>query len=161
MQQIEKRLAELGIDLPAAAAPAGNYVAYTISGSQVFISGQLPIENGAMAVKGILGDDLDIDDGYRAARLCALNLLAQLRVACGGDLDRVSRVLKLGGFVRSTPAFVEAPKCINGASDLMVELFGEAGSHARFAVSVASLPAGAAVEVDGIFEIDASDRRAV
>jgi len=153
MQIIEKRLAELDIALPKAAVPVGNYVAYTVSGSCVYVSGQLPIENGAMAVKGMLGDGLEVDDGYHAARLCALNLLAQLKAACDGNLDRVSRVLKLGGFVCSTPHFLDAPKCVNGASDLMVEVFGDAGRHARFAVGVASLPSGAAVEVDGIFEI--------
>ncbi|MCP1673822.1 enamine deaminase RidA (YjgF/YER057c/UK114 family) [Natronocella acetinitrilica] len=153
---IDKRLTECGITLPPAAAPVGNYVAYTVSGQYVHISGQLPLENGAMAVKGILGDSLDVEAGYRAARICALNLIAQLKEACGGDLDRVERVLKLGGFVSATADFHDAPKCVNGASDLMVEVFGEAGKHARFAVGVASLPAGAAVEVDGLFEISAS-----
>lgn len=154
---IDQRLSERGITLPAAAAPVGNYVAYTVSGRYVHVSGQLPLENGAMAVQGILGDGLAIEDGYRAARVCAMNLLAQLKEACGGDLDRVTRVLKLGGFVSARADFHDAPKCVNGASDLMVEVFGDVGKHARFAVGVASLPAGAAVEVDGLFEISTSD----
>lgn len=141
------------IALPPAAAAVGNYVGWVVSGNLVFISGQLPLENGAVAVKGQLGRDLSIEDGYRAGRLCGLNILAQLKDACGGDLNRVVRVIRLGGFVCSTPEFTDAPKCVNGASDLMVEYFGAAGSHARFAVGVASLPAGAAVEVDATFEI--------
>lgn len=153
MSNIDKRLAELNITLPAAAVPVGNYVAYTISGRTVHVSGQLPMADGAVAVKGRLGDGLAIDDGYRAARVCALNILAQLKSAVG-SLDRVTRVLRLGGFVAATPDFFDAPKCVNGASDLMVEVFGERGRHARFAVGVAALPAGAAVEVDATFEIE-------
>jgi enamine deaminase RidA (YjgF/YER057c/UK114 family) len=151
---IDRRLADLGIELPQAAAPVANYVPFVQAGKLVHVSGQVPAWNGALKHVGKVGDTLGVDDGYAAARVCALNLLAHLRVACGGDLDRVVRVVKLGGFVNATPQFNDAPKCVNGASDLMVEVFGkEVGSHARFAVAVASLPAGVAVEVDGIFEI--------
>jgi enamine deaminase RidA (YjgF/YER057c/UK114 family) len=151
---IESRLAELGIELPEAAAPVGNYVPFVISGDCVYISGQVPAWNGEIKYVGKLGAGLSSDDGYHAARTCAMNVLAQLRVACGGDLDKVSRVIKLGGFVNCAPDFNDAPRCVNGASDLMVEVFGEViGPHARFAVGVSSLPAGVAVEVDGIFEI--------
>lgn len=151
---IDRRLADLGIELPQAAAPVANYVPFVQAGKLVHVSGQVPGWNGALKHVGKVGDTLGVEDGYAAARVCALNLLAHLRVACGGDLDRVVRVVKLGGFVNATPQFNDAPKCVNGASDLMVEVFGkEVGSHARFAVAVASLPAGVAVEVDGIFEI--------
>ncbi|MBA4743031.1 MAG: RidA family protein [Azoarcus sp.] len=145
------------IALPPAAAAVGNYVGWAISGNLVFISGQLPLDNGAIAVKGQLGRDLEIEDGYRAGRLCGLNILAHLKEACGGDLGRVVRVVRLGGFVCAAPEFIDAPKCVNGASDLMVEYFGAAGSHARFAVGVASLPGGAAVEVDATIEIRPAD----
>ncbi len=151
---IESKLADLNIELPQAAAPVGNYVAYSISGNTVYISGQVPAWNGEIKHVGKLGQSATIEDGYTAARVCALNILAQLREACGGDLDKVTRVIKLGGFVNCTPDFNDAPKCVNGASDLMVEVFGDkVGPHARFAVGVASLPAGVAVEVDGTFEI--------
>jgi enamine deaminase RidA (YjgF/YER057c/UK114 family) len=153
MSRIAARLAELGVALPAAAAPVANYVGYTVSGKTVYVSGQLPIEDGRLAYAGKLGAGVSIEQGYAAARLCALNLLAHLGAACGGDLDRVSRVLRLGGFVNATPDFTDAPKCVNGASDLMVAVFGEAGRHARAAVGVAQLPAGAAVEIDGVFEL--------
>lgn len=155
MANYDKRVMELGIKLPVAPAPVANYVPYTISGNMVFVSGQLPFEDGKVAVQGRVGDTLNVDDGYRAGRLCALNLIAQLKAACGGSLNRVSRVLRLGGFVCVAPTFVDVPKCVNGASDLMVEIFGDAGRHARFAVGVATLPANAAVEVDAIFEITA------
>jgi enamine deaminase RidA (YjgF/YER057c/UK114 family) len=151
---IQRRLAELGIELPKAAAPVGNYVPFVVSGNLVHVSGQVPAWNGEIRHRGKLGAALDIVEGYAAARVCALNLLAQVREACGGDLDRVKRVVRLGGFVNGAPDFNDAPTCVNGASDLMVEVFGkEVGSHARFAVAVASLPAGVAVEVDGTFEI--------
>ncbi len=153
MADYDKRVQELGIVLPQAPAPVGNYVGYTVSGNLVFISGQLPLEGGKVGVQGRVGDSLTVDDGYRAGRLCALNIIAQLKAACGGSLNKVSRVLRLGGFVCVAPAFFDAPKCINGASDLMVEIFGDAGRHARFAVGVATLPANAAVEVDATFEI--------
>jgi enamine deaminase RidA (YjgF/YER057c/UK114 family) len=150
----DAHLQSRGISLPAVAVPVGNYVGWTLSGRTVYVSGQLPLDAGKLAITGRLGEDLGIDDGYRAGRLCGLNVLAQLREACGGDLGRVVRVLKLGGFVCAVPTFFDAPKCVNGASDLMVEVFGPAGRHARFAVGVASLPAGAAVEVDATFEIE-------
>jgi len=153
MSQAEERLAALGLALPAAAASVANYVGYTVSGKLVFVSGQLPFRDGQLAHVGRLGDGLSVDDGYAAARQCALNILAQLHAACAGDLDRVARVLRLNGFVNAAPGFTDAPKCLNGASDLMVAVFGEAGRHSRAAVGVASLPAGAAVEVDAIVEL--------
>lgn len=152
--KIDSRLIELEIQLPEPAAPVGNYVPFVVYGNTVYVSGQLPAWNGEIRHVGRLGQDLAVDDGFKAARTCALNILAQLREACGGNLDRVVRVVKLGGFVNCTPDFNDAPKCVNGASDLMVEVFGSMiGLHARFAVGVASLPAGVAVEVDGVFEI--------
>ncbi|MFQ5783819.1 MAG: RidA family protein [Alphaproteobacteria bacterium] len=150
---IDARLAELGIELPNAAAPAANYVPYTITGNQVFVSGQVTVWNGEFKYIGRLGADLTVDDGYQAARLCALNIIAQLKAACGGDLDRVTRCVKLGGFVNSTPDFTDQPKVVNGASDLMVEVFADKGRHARFAVGAPTLPLGIAVEVDAVFEI--------
>ena len=153
MSAIEQRLAERGLALPEAPAPAANYVPFTISGKLVFISGQLPLQGGGVAVAGRLGDTVTLEQGQAAARLCALNLLAQAKAAAGGDLDRLVRCLKLGGFVACTPAFTDQPKVINGASDLVAEVMGEAGRHARFAVGAASLPLNAAVEVEGIFEL--------
>jgi enamine deaminase RidA (YjgF/YER057c/UK114 family) len=153
MSQAEQKLAALGLELPVAAAPVANYVGYTVSGKTVYVSGQLPFRDGKVAYAGRLGAGLSVEDGYAAGRQCGLNILAQLKAACGGDLDRVARVLRLGGFVNSSPEFTDAPKCVNGASDLMVAVFGDAGRHARAAVGVASLPAGAAVEVDAIVEL--------
>ena len=151
---IETRLAELGINLPGAAAPAANYVPFTISGNLVFVSGQITVADGELRYLGCVGDDVSVDDAYQAARLCGLNLLAQVREACGGDLDRVKQVVRLGGFVHCQADFTDQPKVINGASDLMVEVFGKpAGQHARFAVGAPSLPLGVSVEVDGTFEI--------
>ena len=150
---IDSRLTELGIELPQASAPAANYVPYRISGNTVYISGQVPVSGGELKFIGKLGVDYGIDDGYQAAKLCGLNIIAQLKAACGGDLDRVAGCLKLGGFVNSAPEFGDQPKVINGASDLMVEVFQDKGKHARFAVSAASLPFGVAVEVDAVFEI--------
>ena len=150
---IEERLAGRGLELPAAPAPAANYVPYTISGKLLFVAGQLPFMAGEVAVAGRLGEDVSLERGQEAARICALNLLAQAKAACGGDLGRLARCLKLGGFVSCTAAFTEHPAVINGASDLMVEAMGEAGQHARFAVGCASLPRNAAVEVEGIFEL--------
>jgi enamine deaminase RidA (YjgF/YER057c/UK114 family) len=152
MGKIEIRLAELGITLPAAAAPAANYVPYVLNGTQLILSGQLPFQDGKLVHLGHLGDKLTIDEGYQAARLCAINLIAQIKMAIG-DLDRVRRVLRLGGFVASTATFVDQPKVINGASDLMVAVFGDAGRHARSAVGVPSLPLGVAVEVDAVIEV--------
>lgn len=150
---IERRLAELKIALPAAAAPAGNYVPYVIAGPLVFVAGQLPFEDGKVRYAGKLGAGVSLEDGQKAARLCALNLIAQVRAACGGNLDRVKRCVKLTGFVNAAPEFADHPKVVNGASDLMAEVFGDKGRHARAAVGSSSLPLGAAVEVDAIFEI--------
>ena len=150
---IEQRLAELGIELPQASAPAANYVPFVVSGNLVFVAGQVPMWNGEIRHRGRLGDDFTIDDGYQAARLCALNVIAQVKAACGGDLDRVVRCVKLGGFINSAPAFTDQPKVMNGASDLIVEVFGDKGHHARFAVGAPTLPLGVSVEVDAIFEI--------
>ena len=151
--KIEARLKELGIELPQPAAPVANYVPFTISGNLVFVSGQICQWNGELRFIGKLGAAISIADGREAARLCALNILAHLRAACGGDLDRVCRVLRLGGFVNCTPEFTDMPQVVNGASDLMVAVFGDLGRHARAAVGMSSLPGGVAVEVEATFEI--------
>tara|TARA_B100000214_G_scaffold368681_1_gene340579 strand:+ start:677 stop:1144 length:468 start_codon:yes stop_codon:yes gene_type:complete len=153
MSKIASRIDELGIKLPTAASPAANYVPYVLSGNQVVVAGQIPFWNGELTGLGKLGSNLSVDEGAKIARVCGLNLLAQLKVACGGDLDRVSQVVKLGGFVNCIDSFTEQPEVINGASDLMVEIFDDIGRHARFAVGVGSLPRGVAVEVDGVFEL--------
>ena len=148
----EARLKELGITLPAAPAPAANYVPYVVVGDLVFVSGQ--ISNGPDGlILGKLGDNMDVKAGAAAAKTCALGLVAQLKAACGGDLSRLVRVVKLGGFVNSTPDFTQQPQVVNGASDFLVELFGDAGRHARAAVSAPALPLGVAVEIEGIFQI--------
>ncbi|MEZ5913625.1 MAG: RidA family protein [Paracoccaceae bacterium] len=149
---IAARLADLGITLPDAPMPAANYVPYVQMGDQVFVSGQISQDENGL-ITGKLGEGLDVAAGAAAARRCALSLLAQLRAACGGDLDRCVRVVKLTGFVNSTADFTDQPKVINGASDLMVEIFGDAGRHARSAVSAASLPLGVAVEIEAIFQV--------
>ncbi len=147
------RLADLGITLPDAPAPAANYVPFVVTGNTVYVSGQ--ISNGPDGlITGRLGDNMDVNAGAAAARTCALSLLAQVRAACDGDLDRLKRVVKLTGFVNSTADFTDQPKVINGASDFMVEALGDVGRHARSAVSAASLPLGVAVEIEGIFEIE-------
>jgi enamine deaminase RidA (YjgF/YER057c/UK114 family) len=151
--KIDARLKELGIELPEATAPVANYVPYTLSGKLVVVSGQITLLAGKPQYVGKLGRDIGIEDGQQAARLCALNILAHLRHACDGDLDRVKRVLRLGGFVNCTADFTEMPQVVNGASNLMVEVFGDAGRHARAAVGVASLPLGVAVEVEAMFEL--------
>jgi enamine deaminase RidA (YjgF/YER057c/UK114 family) len=149
---IEDRLKSLGVTLPEASAPAGNYVPYVQAGDIVYISGQ--ISNGPDGlIIGKLGANMDIEAGAAAAKTCALHLIAQLKAACGGDLNRVVQVVKLGGFVNSTDDFTDQPKVINGASDFMVEVFGDLGRHARAAVSAASLPLGVAVEIEGTFQI--------
>lgn len=153
MSAIDDRLAELGLTLPEAAAPAANYVPYVQSGNLVFVSGQITLLNGELKYVGRVGQDFTTEDGYEAAKLCGLNLIAQVKAACGGDLDRVKRVVRLGGFVNCTAEFTDQPKVINGASDLMAEVFGDAGKHARAAVGVNTLPLGVAVEVEGLFEI--------
>ncbi|PPB82386.1 enamine deaminase RidA (YjgF/YER057c/UK114 family) [Albidovulum inexpectatum] len=150
--KIEARLAELGLTLPEAPAPAANYVPFVQVGKLVFVSGQISQGPDGL-IKGKLGADLDVEAGAMAARACGLALIAQLRAACDGDLDRVARVVKLTGFVNSTPDFTDQPKVINGCSDLMVEVFGESGRHARAAVSAPALPLGVAVEIEAIFEL--------
>ncbi|WP_372893542.1 RidA family protein [Rhodosalinus sp.] len=147
------RLKDLGIDLPEASAPAANYVPYVEAGGLLYVSGQISMDAEGKLITGKLGADLDTAAGAEAAKRCALMLLAQVRAACGGDLDRMTRVVKLTGFVNSTPDFTEQPKVVNGASDFLVEALGEAGRHARSAVSAGSLPLGVAVEIEGIFEI--------
>jgi len=151
--QIAAKLKEMGITLPAAAAPAANYVPYVISGGLLYISGQLPMEGGKVAVTGHLGKNVDVAAGQRAAQLCAINILAQASAALGGDLGRIKRVIKLNGFVASAPEFVEQHLVINGASNLIANVLGEAGKHARAAVGMAALPFNAAVEIDAIMEI--------
>ena len=152
MADIESRLKALGLTLPQAAAPVANYVPHVRSGQTVHISGQISMGPDGL-VTGRLGDGLTLEQGQAAARLCALNLIAQFKSACDGNLTRVIRVVKLGGFVNAHPDFHDIPKVINGASDLMVEVFGDAGRHARSAVGVAVLPLNAAVEVDAVIEI--------
>ncbi len=151
--KVDAKLKEMGIVLPTPAASVANYVGYVVTGSLVYISGQLPMENGAIAVTGHLGDTVPVEEGYRAARICAINLLSQLYAATDGHLDRIRRVVRLTGFVNSTASFIDQPKVVNGASDLMVEVLGDAGRHARISISVPSLPMGACVEVEGVFEI--------
>ncbi len=152
LSPIETRLAELGVTLPDAPAPAANYVPFVVVGNLVHISGQIS-QNADGLIKGRLGADLDIAAGAAAAQRCAISLLSQLKAACGGDLNRVVRAVKLVGFVNSTPDFIDQPKVINGASDFLVAALGDAGRHARSAVSAASLPLGVAVEIEAIFEI--------
>jgi enamine deaminase RidA (YjgF/YER057c/UK114 family) len=149
--KIEKRLSEIGVVLPPPGTPAGNYVPFVVVGDLVFMAGQVAREAGKMKYTGKVGGNVTVEDGRAAARLCAVNLLAQLKAACGGDLDRVERCVRLGGFVNSAPDFLDHPKVVNGASDLMVEVFGEHGQHARTAVGVAALPLDSAVEVEAIF----------
>lgn len=148
-------LKEKGITLPELKPPVANYVSFVISGNMLYISGQLPLGVGGVMTKGHLGKDVSLEDGQAAARICALNILAQANAALGGDLDRIARCVKLGGFVSSTPEFTDHPKVVNGASDFIVEILGDAGRHARAAVGVAALPLGAAVEVEAVFEIKA------
>lgn len=149
----ESRLAELGLSLPEATAPAANYVPFVQVADTLYVSGQISIDEGGALITGKVGADLDTAAGAAAAQRCALNLLAQVKAACGGDWARLVRVVKLTGFVNSTPDFTEQPKVVNGASDLLVEVLGEAGRHARSAVSAGALPLGVAVEIEGIFQI--------
>ncbi len=158
--KIDKRIAELGLVLPNPTAPIANYVPSVTAGNLVFVSGQVPIFNGTLKHVGKLGANLSIEEGYEASRLCGLSLIAHARVACGGNLDRVKRVVKVGGFVNSTPEFTDQPKVVNGCTDLFVKVFGDAGRPARFALSVSSLPLGAAVEIDAVFEIGPAPRKA-
>ena len=151
--RIEAKLKDLGIALPKAAAPVANYVPFVISGKLVFVSGQVTLGPNGLEFVGQVGKDFTVEQGQAAAKLCALNLIAQLREACGGDLDRVKRCVKLTGFVNAIPGFAQHPEVVNGASDLMVKIFGDAGKHARAAVGAGSLPRNVAVEVDAVFEI--------
>jgi enamine deaminase RidA (YjgF/YER057c/UK114 family) len=153
MSRIADRLAGLGLVLPEPPLPVATYVPFTIHNGLVTISGQLPLQAGTIFAVGCLGAEVDVDTGRFAARLCFINLLAQLRVACDGDLDRVTGVLRLGGFIASTPDFTQQAAVMNGASDLAVEVFGDVGRHARSTIGVAALPLGAAVEVEGLFAI--------
>ncbi len=150
---VEKKLAELGIVLHTPATPVANYVGFVRTGNFLVISGQLCLDpDGKVLAKGKLGAEVSVEDGQKAARACAINLLVQLKAALG-DLDKVTRVVRLGGFINGLPDFIDAPKVMNGASDLMVTAFGEKGRHARTTIGVASLPLGAAVEVEGAFEV--------
>jgi enamine deaminase RidA (YjgF/YER057c/UK114 family) len=155
VSRIEARLADLGLVLPSPPVPIANFVPWQREGRTVYLAGQVNEWNGAVPFVGKLGREFDVAAGQEAARLCALNLLACLRLACDGDLDRVRQCLRLGGFVNCVPEFEFAPAVVNGASDLIVAVFGDAGRHARTAVGVASLPRRAAVEIDAIFLIDA------
>jgi len=155
MSIISEKLKSLGIALPVPASPVAAYAPYVITGNLVFVSGQIPLEDGKVKFTGMLGKDMDTARGYEAARLCGLNILAQLNAACGGDLGKVEACVKLGGFVASAPDFFDHPQVVNGASELMEAVFGEKGKHARFAVGVASLPKNAAVEVDAVFALRA------
>lgn len=151
---VEKKLAELGITLHAATAPVANYVPFVRTGDLLFVSGQICLGgDGKLVAKGKLGGGVSVEDGQKAARACAVNLLVQLKAALG-DLDKVVRVVRLGGFINSAPDFLEGPKVMNGASDLMVKVFADKGRHARTTVGVAALPADAAIEVEGLFEVD-------
>ena len=149
----DDKLKELKINLPEAKAPVGNYVATKVSGKMLFISGQISINETGQLIKGKVGKDLDTDAGYNAAKRCALSIIAQVKKACGNDLSKVKSCVKLTGFVNSTDEFIDQPKVLNGASDLIASVFGEAGMHTRAAVSTNSLPLGVSVEVDAIFEL--------
>jgi enamine deaminase RidA (YjgF/YER057c/UK114 family) len=151
--KIDARLKELGITLPEAPMPAANYVPFVRSGNLIFIAGQIPMEGGKPQFIGKLGREFKIEEGQKAARLCALNVIAQVRAALGGDLDKVKRCVRVGGFVNSVPDFGDQPQVVNGASDVIVQIFGDAGKHARAAVGVAALPRGVATEVEAVFEV--------
>ena len=151
---IDQKLKDLNIELDDASVPAGSYVPYVITNNLVFISGQLPFINGQLTIKGKVGDNVSLDDAVKMSEACAKALLSQLKAACNGNLDKVNKVVKLGGFVASAPNFTDQPKVINGASDLIVNIFGDKGKHSRFAVGVAALPLNVPVEIDGIFEIE-------
>ena len=150
----DKKIAELKIELPEAKAPAGNYVATKVTGKLLYISGQISIDERGELIKGKIGKDLKTEDGYEAAKRCGLSIISQVKKACDNDLSKVKSCVKLTGFVNSTEDFIEQPKVINGASDLIVSVFGDAGMHTRAAVSTNSLPLGVSVEVDAIFELN-------
>lgn len=151
--RIDAKLQSLGIELPVPPAPVASYVPYVVSGNLVFVSGQVTIGPKGLECVGVVGRDLTLEQGKAGARLCAVNVLAQLKAACGGDLDRVRRCVKVTGFVNAVPEFGQHPEVVNGASDLFVEVFGEAGRHARAAVGAGSLPRNVGVEVEAVFEI--------
>jgi enamine deaminase RidA (YjgF/YER057c/UK114 family) len=151
--RIEATLKELGIALPAAAKPIANYVPFTVTGKLVVVSGQLPLKDGAIAFTGKLGEGVTVEQGQESTRFCFINVLSQLREAAGGDLDRVKQVLRLGGFIASVPGFTQQAAVMNGASDLCVAVFGEAGRHARTTIGVPVLPADAATEVEALVEL--------
>lgn len=151
---VDGRLKELGIEIPTPAAPAANYIPFVKSGNLVFVSGQIPLVAGKIEGIGKVGKDLTTDDAKAIARICAINLIAQAKAACGGDLDRVARVVKVGGFVNCVDGYTEQPEVINGCSDLMVSVFGDKGRHSRFAVGTNALPRGVAVEIEAVFELD-------
>ncbi len=150
----DKKILELGLKLPEAKAPAGNYVATKIVGKLLYISGQISISDNGELIKGKIGDELTTDQGYEAAKRCGLSIIAQAKIACSNDLSKIKSCVKLTGFVNSTEEFTEQPKVINGASDLIASIFGDAGIHTRAAVSTNSLPLGVSVEVDAIFELN-------
>ena len=154
MGTIDKRLQDLGVTIPEAAAPVANYVGCVRAGNLIFTSGQVPLKDGKFHFQGKVGGGISVEQGAEAAKLCAINVIAQVKAALGGDLDQVKRVVKLLVFVNGTPEFTEQPKVANGASDLMVEVFGDKGRHARSAVGSGSLPLNVSVEVEGIFEVE-------
>ncbi len=151
--KVEQKLLEIGVKIPDAPSPAANYLPFTRTGNLVFVSGQVPFVDGKLKITGTVGKDASVEDAQGEAKTCAINLLAQLKVACNGNLDRVVRVIKLGAFVASADDFYNQPIVVNAASDLMVEAFGDSGRHARFAVGTNALPLNCLVEIDGIFEI--------
>ena len=154
MGQIDKRLAELGITLPVPAKPVANYVGWVRTGNLVFTAGQVPLKDGKIEYQGKLGKEYTVEQGAQAARICAINVVAQLKDAVGGDLDRIKRIVKVVGFVNGVPDFADHPKVVNGASDLLVEIFGDKGRHARSAVGSGSLPVNVAVEVEAVAEVE-------
>ena len=153
ISKVEQRLQKTGVTIPDAPSPAANYLPFTRTGNLVFVSGQVPFVDGKLEITGTVGKNASVEDAQGQAKVCAINLLAQLKVACDGDLDRIVRVVKLGAFVASADDFFNQPIVVNAASDLMVEAFGEAGRHARFAVGTNALPLNCLVEIDGVFEI--------
>jgi len=153
MSSLAERLKKLDLVLPSPAAPVAAYVPYILTGSLVFISGQVPVEKGQIKYTGLVGKELDLAGGQAAARLCCLNILAQVNEACGGVIERIERCIKLGGFIASAPGFFDQPQVMNGASELIEQVLGEAGKHTRFAVGVSSLPRNAAVEIDALFAL--------
>jgi enamine deaminase RidA (YjgF/YER057c/UK114 family) len=153
MTTINEKIESLGIKIPQASAPVANYVGFVKSGNQIIISGQLPLEDGKIKYVGKVGGDVSVEDATEAAKLCAINIIAQLNLALDNDLEKIKKCVKLGIFVNAIPEFTDHPKVANGASDLIVEIFQEKGKHARAATGAGSLPLGAAVEIDAIFEI--------